>query len=321
MTILVTGGAGFIGSNLVNFLASENQVVVIDDLSMGKIENLDKSFNIEFIKGSVTDNILMKKLLKEKHFDYIFHLAAIASVADSVENPIKTHKVNFDSVFLLLELIRKYQKSLQRLVFSSSAAVYGDEVSLPKKEKSVIRPLTAYAIDKFAAERFVLMYSNLYKVPTSVVRFFNVYGPKQNPSSPYSGVISIMMDCFLKIQTNIEAKFTLFGNGKQSRDFVFVEDVLKALMLVSKSNSAIGEVYNVGTGHAVTLLDLISIIEKTLGFKLPVIYEDLRLGDISESLADISKLQTLGYKPANTISRGIDKYIKYLTSSNGYIFE
>ncbi|MDR0615133.1 MAG: NAD-dependent epimerase/dehydratase family protein [Lactobacillales bacterium] len=309
---LVTGGAGFIGSNLTNFLAKENHVVVVDDLSMGKMENLDLSANIEFIKGSVIDVTLMRNLFKEKEFDYIFHLAAIASVADSVKNPVQTHQVNFDAVFHLLELTKKYQKMFKRFVFSSSAAVYGDEGTLPKQEESVIRPLTPYAIDKFAAEKFVLVYNNLYEVPASAVRFFNVYGPKQNPSSPYSGVISIMMDCFDKLKGNLDAKFTLFGDGQQSRDFVFVEDVIQALLLVAKSSATFGEVYNVGIGQATTLLKLIRIIENHFGIKLPIIYKEARLGDIKESFADISKLQEVGYKPKNTVSEGMKKYIEYL---------
>jgi UDP-glucose 4-epimerase len=239
-------------------------------------------------------------------------LAAIASVADSVENPVRTHQVNFDAVFHLLELTKKYQKMLKRFVFSSSAAVYGDEKTLPKQEESVIRPLTPYAIDKFAAEKFVLMYNNLYEVPTSVVRFFNVYGPKQNPSSPYSGVISIMMDCFDKLKGNLAAEFTLFGDGQQSRDFVFVEDVIQALLLVAENSAALGDVYNVGIGQATTLLELIRIIENHLGIKLPIIYKEARLGDIKESFADISKLQEVGYKPKNTVSEGMKKYIEYL---------
>lgn len=151
-SFLITGGAGFIGSTLANYYSKDNQVVVIDDLSMGQTENLNTSENITFIEGSVIDQQLMEKVLQEYQFDYIFHLAAIASVADSVARPVETHQVNFESVLQLLELIRKYQKDLKRLVFASSAAVYGDEPTLPKQEESVIRPLTPYAVDKFASE-------------------------------------------------------------------------------------------------------------------------------------------------------------------------
>ncbi len=228
-TFLITGGAGFIGSTLANYYSKDNQVVVIDDLSMGQTENLNASENITFIEGSVTDQQLMEKVLQEYQFDYIFHLAAIASVADSVARPVETHQVNFESVLQLLELIRKYQKDLKRLVFASSAAVYGDEPTLPKQEESVIRPLTPYAVDKFASEKYVLNYCHLYDVPTSAVRFFNVYGPNQNPNSPYSGVISIVMDSYKRLLANQEVTFNIFGDGKQSRDFVFVEDVVQAL--------------------------------------------------------------------------------------------
>lgn len=270
---LITGGAGFIGSTLANYLSKENSVIVIDDLSMGKEENLIKSSKLQFINGSVTDSELMNDILSNNTFDYVFHLAAIASVADSVERPVETHQVNFESVLMLLELIRKYQKGLKRLVFSSSAAVYGDEPTLPKKEESVIRPLTPYAVDKFAAEQYVLDYNHLYGVKTSAVRFFNVYGPNQNPESPYSGVISILVDRYKKIQKGEDTQFILFGEGSQSRDFVFIEDVVQALLLVAKKEESLGKQFNVGTGIATTLNGLIEIIDRTLGFKLPLEHE------------------------------------------------
>ncbi|MDR1013306.1 MAG: GDP-mannose 4,6-dehydratase [Lactobacillales bacterium] len=309
---LVTGGAVFIGSNLVNDLVENHKVVVIDNCSMGKIENLTDSANLEFIKGDVTDQNLLEEVLNDKNFDYIFHLAAIASVAASVERPFKTHEVNFDSVFQLLEKSKKFQPFLKRFVFSSSAAVYGDEPTLPKQEESVIRPLTAYAIDKFAAEKFVLMYNNLYGVPTSAVRFFNVYGPKQNPSSPYSGVISKCMDCFEKVKEGYDAKFTLFGDGKQSRDFVFVKDVIKALRIVSEHPKSLGEAYNVGTGKATTLLEFFSITENILKKNLPISYKKARSGDIKKSFADIAKLCALGYQPKYNMRQGMEEYILYL---------
>ena len=160
MDYLITGGAGFIGSTLINRLAEDlnNNIFVVDDLSMGDLGNIDnmEERNINFIKASVTDSEVMEKLLVENNFDYIFHLAAVASVADSVARPLETHEVNFKSVLQLLELCRNYQTSLKRLVFASSAAVYGDEPTLPKQEESIIRPLTPYAVDKFAAERYVL---------------------------------------------------------------------------------------------------------------------------------------------------------------------
>ena len=306
---LITRGAGFIGSTLANYLSKENSVIVIDDLSMGKEENLIKSSKLQFINGSVTDSELMNDILSNNTFDYVFHLAAIASVADSVERPVETHQVNFESVLMLLELIRKYQKGLKRLVFSSSAAVYGDEPTLPKKEESVIRPLTPYAVDKFAAEQYVLDYNHLYGVKTSAVRFFNVYGPNQNPESPYSGVISILVDRYKKIQKGEDTQFILFGEGSQSRDFVFIEDVVQALLLVAKKEESLGKQFNVGTGIATTLNGLIEIIDRTLGFKLPLEHEAERDGDIKESVADISRLKSLGFTPSFSVREGMKKYL------------
>ncbi len=309
MNYLITGGAGFIGSTLANHVSKENFVIVIDDLSMGKEENLVKNSNLRFIKGSVTDSELMDEIISKNTFDYIFHFAAVASVADSVERPVDTHQVNFESVLMLLELVRKYQKNLKRLIFSSSAAVYGDEPTLPKKEESAICPLTPYAIDKFAAEQYVLAYNHLYGINTSAVRFFNVYGPNQNPESPYSGVISILVDRYKKVQTGEDTQFTLFGDGSQSRDFVFIEDVIQALLLIADKKESLGKQFNVGTGNAITLNELIAVIDKSLGIKLPIAYQPERDGDIKESVSDISRLKGLGYEPNFSIQEGMDKYL------------
>lgn len=307
--IIITGGAGFIGSTLANHLSKDNTVMVIDDLSMGKESNLKKSKNLNFIEGSVTDRNLMTKIISENTFDYIFHLAAIASVADSVERPVETHQINFESVLMLLELVRKYQKTLKRLVFSSSAAVYGDEPTLPKKEESVIRPLTPYAIDKFAAEQYVLDYNHLYGINTSAVRFFNVYGPNQNPESPYSGVISILVDRYKKLKNGERVEFTLFGDGSQSRDFVFVEDVIQALLLVASKEDALGKQFNVGTGSALSLNELIDVINEVVNVVLPVKYESEREGDIKKSVSDISRLKSLGYQSNFSVHEGIREYL------------
>ncbi len=313
---LITGGAGFIGSSLANRLSKEKKIFLVDDLSMGKFSNIIFNDNVTFIEGSVTDKDLMRKILAENTFDYIFHLAAIASVADSVERPVETHQVNFESVLMLLELVRKYQKNLKRLVFSSSAAVYGDEPTLPKQEESVIRPLTPYAVDKFAAEQYVLNYNHLYGLPTSAVRFFNVYGPNQNPESPYSGVISILVSQYKSLIEKGNANFKIFGDGSQSRDFVYVDDVINALLLVATHESAIGEHFNVGTGNPVTLNELISVINEMLGRQLPIKREAERLGDIRVSIADISKIQSIGYKPVQDINSGVRKYL----DSEGFTF-
>lgn len=308
--ILITGGAGFIGSTLANHLGKENVVIVVDDLSMGKVENLEMDRNITFIEGDVADSVLMEEIIRANQFDYIFHLAAVASVADSVARPVETHRVNFESVLMLLELIRKYQPNLKRIVFSSSAAVYGDEPTLPKKEESIIRPLTPYAIDKFAAEQYVLDYCHLYDVPGSAVRFFNVYGPNQNPNSPYSGVISILVDRYKKQLAGEKTSFTLYGDGSQSRDFVYIDDVIQALLLVANKEAALGQQFNVGTGKATTLLTLIQTIDQILETELALEYQPERSGDIHDSLADISKIQSIGYLPNYDVLSGMKSYLK-----------
>ena len=308
--ILITGGAGFIGSTLANHLGKENVVIVVDDLSMGQVENLEMDRNITFIEGDVADSVLMEEIIRANQFDYIFHLAAVASVADSVARPVETHRVNFESVLMLLELVRKYQPNLKRIVFSSSAAVYGDEPTLPKKEESIIRPLTPYAIDKFAAEQYVLDYCHLYDVPGSAVRFFNVYGPNQNPNSPYSGVISILVDRYKKQLAGEKTSFTLYGDGSQSRDFVYIDDVIQALLLVANKEAALGQQFNVGTGKATTLLTLIQTIDQILETELALEYQPERSGDIHDSLADISKIQSIGYLPNYDVLSGMKSYLK-----------
>lgn len=309
-SILITGGAGFIGSTLANYYSAKNRVIVIDDLSMGMKSNLVDSDAITFIEGNVTDERLMKEVFSKYSFDYVFHFAAIASVADSVERPVETHKVNFDSTFYMLELLKQH-KSLKRIVFASSAAVYGDEPTLPKKEESVIRPLTPYAVDKFAAEKYVIDYYHLYGIPTSAVRFFNVYGPNQNPNSPYSGVISILMDRYKQIVKGEKVEFILFGDGGQSRDFVFIEDVIQSLDLIAKSADSLGETFNIGTGKSVSLAALIDILNHEIGVVLPIRYELERSGDIKHSVADIEKIRGLGYTPKFDINDGISKYVTY----------
>ncbi|MBB5887679.1 NAD-dependent epimerase/dehydratase family protein [Lactovum miscens] len=305
--ILVTGGAGFIGSSLTNKLLVNNEVIVVDDLSMGNFSNLVESTNLTKIEGSVTDKTLLEEIFIKYNFDYIFHLAAVASVADSVARPFETHLVNFDSTMTILELLRNNNnKTLKRLVFSSSAAVYGDDPILPKSEMSSIKPLTPYAIDKFASERMVSIYNNLYGVPTSATRFFNVYGPKQNPKSPYSGFISILVDCFKK-----NKKITIFGNGEQSRDFVYIDDVVQALILLATSEQAQGEVYNVGTGKQVTLNELLGIFQDISGKNIEIVYAALREGDIIHSVSDIGKIVNIGFENKFDFKSGLAKYLKY----------
>lgn len=302
--VLITGGAGFIGSHLVDQLIETHQIWVIDNLSTGTLKNLPQHKNLIFINGDICDGVLMTKLLCYQKFDYIFHLAAIANVQDSVLEPLKTHQVNFEATLALLDLVKKEQPALKRFVFASSAAVYGDLEELPKKENSSVLPKTPYAIDKYAAERFVLSYFSLYNVPTSAVRFFNVYGPRQNPTSTYSGVISILTNTF---KSNKEA-FTIYGTGQQTRDFINVKDVIQSLILVSHSQNSLGEVYNIGTGEQISLNRLIETYSNLTGLSLDLNFETERDGDIQDSYAAITKLKKLGFKQSVDLASGLREY-------------
>lgn len=308
MKYLITGGAGFIGSNLIDeLMKNDNQVVVVDDLSMGKYENISSYVGngVTFLQKSITDFNFITNLLKKEKFDYIVLLGAVASVADSIERPKETHQINLEANLNILETIRKFDLPIKKLLFASSAAVYGNNPELPKKETSPIAPLTPYAIDKFASERYAINYGKLYGIPTVATRFFNVYGPKQNPVSPYSGVLSLIYNSLLN-----DKEFTIFGDGKQTRDFTYVKDVVKAILLLLSNETALFDVYNVATGARTTLNEDIKAFEKALGKNLKINYAQERSGDIKHSYADISKLKSLGFKPTYTIEQGIDEYVK-----------
>lgn len=303
--VLITGGAGFIGSNLAKALVKDgHEVVVIDDLSMGEKKNLT-GLDLEFLEHDVTDKEFMHHILRTYKFDYIYFLAAVASVADSVERPLETHAVNQEAVIDTLEFIHHNKLPLKRFLFTSSAAVYGNLPDMPKKESSRVQPLTPYAVDKYASERFTIDYDNLYGVPTVAVRFFNVFGPNQNPESPYSGVLSIITN---KLKN--EEVFTLYGDGSQTRDFVYVDDVVKAIRLVATKTPK-ATVYNVAQGGETSLLDIIHIYEKVAGKKLKIKKKPARNGDITKSVADISKIKKLGFKPDWSLEEGLVEYWKY----------
>lgn len=301
--ILITGGAGFIGSNLANKLSTENEVIVVDDLSMGKTKNLRDSKNIRFYKESITNNEFMVQLLLNENFDYIFLLAAVASVVDTINKPVETHEINQNANIDILNIIRINKLPVKKVLFTSSAAVYGNNPELPKSETSPIDPLSPYAIDKFASERFVIDYGRLYDIPTVATRFFNVYGPKQNPSSPYSGVLSLIIK---KLST--DKTFYVYGDGEQTRDFVYVDDVVLALEVLAESTSTNYNVYNVATGIPTTLNKVITFLEEVAEKKLKVVYKSSRLGDIKESYGDISKLRKLDFSPKVSLKLGLKKY-------------
>lgn len=305
--VLVTGGAGFIGSFLAHKLvANGDQVVIVDDLSMGKLENIaDIKDQVTFYEHTVCDENFMHNLLNQGKFDYIYYLAAVSSVADSVARPWYTHQVNQESVVNTLEFIRTHHLPIKKLLFSSSAAVYGNAADFPKTEDSHVDPLTPYAIDKYAAERYTVDYGHLYGVPTVAVRFFNVYGPRQNSNSEYSGVLSIVTKCLKNKQP-----FTLYGDGRQTHDFVYVEDVVDALIKIATETNE-PTVYNIANGNEQALIDVIHTYEDIAGMKLDIVQREARKGDIQKSKADVSKLKSIGFEPKWSLHDGLMNYWKY----------
>ncbi|MBO9165222.1 NAD-dependent epimerase/dehydratase family protein [Lactiplantibacillus pentosus] len=301
MKALVTGGAGFIGSHLVDHLVEAGfDVVVVDDLSMGAISNIKHWEDVTIYVADVCNDEFMQQLLADERPDYIYFLAAIASVADSIERPAETHAVNHTAVFNLLEYIRKIQLPIKQFLFTSSAAVYGNLPELPKREDSRVAPVSPYAIDKYATERFVLAYGELYDLPTVCVRFFNVYGPRQNPSSPYSGVLSILTDC-LKYQR----PFTLFGDGSQTR--VYIQDVIQALWLITEKQVQ-HEVINIANGSETSLNGIIKMYQEIAGQSLEIKQAEQRGGEVAHSVASIGKLARLNYSTEWPLRKGLTKY-------------
>jgi len=302
---LVTGGAGFIGSHLVEELLSQGrEVVVLDDLSTGKLENLPKSDRLKFVKGSVTDRGLLRELFSSYPFKSIFHLAAVASVQRSVEEPVYCHQVNFDGTLYLLEEARK--RGIGKFVFASSAAVYGDHPELPKREESPVKPITPYGVDKYASERYVVNSASLYGLDAVALRFFNVYGERQDPSSPYSGVLSIFTDRIKRFKGGEKVSIDVFGDGRQTRDFIYVKDVVKALLTVESGQTA-GKVYNVGTGKESSLLEVLEVLGELVGELPPVRFLPPRPGDIRRSVADISRLKEIGFEPSYSLKEGLKR--------------
>ncbi len=297
MRITVTGGAGFIGSHLVDrLLADGHQVVVLDDLSTGKPANLPRDHpNLRFLEGDVADPRAAAAATDGSRA--VYHLAAVASVQASVEEPVRTHRSNLIGTLMMLEAAA--EAGARRFVYAGSAAVYGEAERLPVAEDAPKHPLSPYATDKLASEHYLAHYHRTGRVEGVAFRFFNVYGPRQDPSSPYSGVISIFAE-----RARAGRPITVFGDGRQTRDFVFVRDVVEQLVLAPRLPAGPElEAYNLGTGTAVSLLELIAALQDVLG-PAQVEHGPARTGDIRHSQADVSKLRAacraLGVEPPST---------------------
>ncbi|EHQ34345.1 NAD-dependent epimerase/dehydratase family protein [Methanoplanus limicola] len=322
MKYVITGGAGFIGSNIAEALSSDKniEIIIIDDLSSGKVENIeifDDKKNITFINGSITNSDLPEETVKGA--DGIFHQAAIASVQKSVEEPDMTNEVNLTGTLNVLNAARK--NNVSKVVMASSAAVYGDNPNMPLGEDEKPKPMTPYAVQKLTGEYYAEVFSALYNVSATALRYFNVYGPRQDPKSPYSGVISIFSD---KISAG--EPITIYGDGRQTRDFIYVGDVVRAnlsAMGLEYSNGfrkcpgASGGVYNVATGRETDLLELASALMEINHREVYINFEERRPGDINKSLASVKKAAApyeeggLGFSAQTEIKEGLLKLKDY----------
>ena len=298
MKVLITGGAGFIGSHLTERLLETNaKVRVLDDLSTGRRENLPRHEALEFVEGDICNNGLVERCVEG--VDAVVHLAAVASVQASIDDPIRTHQVNFGGTLNLLEAARRHGRL--RFLYACSAAVYGEAAAIPVSEDRAPNPLSPYAVDKLAGEYYLLHYHRKYNLATTSFRFFNVFGPRQDPSSPYSGVISIFVD---RLQRNLPV--TIFGDGTQSRDFVYVGDLVELLARAARATQGVGGVFNVGTGRAHSLLQLLDQLEKLSGRRIERRHEAPRLGDILHSCADVTRLKRVfGSAPDTAFDVGL----------------
>ena len=304
-TALVTGGAGFIGSHLVEALAGSGcRVTVLDDLSSGHRANLDGSpGEVRFLQADIRDPEAVADAVAG--CEVVFHLAAVVSVPQTAEDPLGSAAVNETGSLLLFEAARAAR--VRRVVFASSSAVYGDEPTLPKREEMAPKPLSPYAVQKLAVEHYLRVYTDLFGLASVGLRFFNVFGPRQDPSSPYSGVISIFMARALSGNPPL-----IHGDGLQTRDFVFVGDVVRALIAAANSPAAPGRVFNVGTGRAVTILRLWEVIAALAGARSSPGYGPPRPGDVPHSVAAIAAAQAaLGYAPRVGFEQGLEQTLAW----------
>ena len=308
MKVLVTGGAGFIGSHMVDWLVGHShQAVVLDDFSTGSMDNVSsaiESGKCAVIRGSISDQSIVQTALIG--CDSVVHLAAIAAVPDTIRDPVGSNAINLTATLNLLEACR--QKQVQRYVFASSAAVYGDAAETPQREDMPVSPLSPYALQKQAAERYGQLYHQIYGLQTVGLRFFNVFGERQRPDSAYSGVISRFVDAL-----DQGRQPTIFGDGLQSRDFVHVANVVEAigLVLTADASKVAGEKFNVGGGESVSLLDLLAELGKLKNIEVRPILQPARLGDVRHSCAAIEHLQNaVGFKAAVSWREGLRRMLE-----------
>lgn len=307
----MTGGAGFIGSHLVAALADSGaRVRVIDDLSTGRRENLQGiKGDVDFIHASLLDIAATRRALED--VEIVFHEAAIPSVPRSVDNPLETHDASVNATFSLLLAAR--DRKVRRVIYAASSSAYGDQPELPKYEDMRPEPLSPYAVAKLVGEYYCRVFTRVYGLETVSLRYFNVFGPRQDPTSQYSGVISRFVTALIQGQRPV-----IYGDGEQSRDFTYISNVVDANMRAANSAKAVGQVFNVGNGVRVTLNNLFSRLKSLTGqYNIEAEYQDARKGDVRHSLADISRArELLGYEPRVDLEEGLRLTIEWWNSQS-----
>jgi nucleoside-diphosphate-sugar epimerase len=305
MRYVVTGGAGFIGSNTVDELVKRgHSVVVLDDLSSGKEENLAEiRTKITLIKGSITDIEVVRKAMHEA--EYVLHLAARTSVPRSVKDPIESNRINIDGTLNVLVAAR--DAKVKRIVFAASSSAYGETPTLPKVETMQPAPISPYGVTNFVGELYLQTFGRCYGLENVSLRYFNVFGPRQDPSSPYSGVLAKLCTAALE-----ETQPVIFGDGEQTRDFTYVENAVQANLLAFEAPNASGKVFNVGVGGRVSLNDVIELLSKISGTPMEAKHDPPRDGDIRDSQADITQARDyLGYDPQVDFEEGLRRTFEW----------
>ncbi len=309
MRYLVTGGAGFIGSNTVDELVRRgHSVVVLDDLSSGREDNLAEIRNkITFIKGSITDIEVVRKVMHEA--EYVLHLGARTSVPRSVKDPLETNKINIEGT--LNVLVAAKELKVKRVVFAASSSAYGETPTLPKTEAMQPQPISPYGVTKYVGELYCQTFGRCYGLENVALRYFNIFGPRQDPSSPYSGVLAKFCTAFLE-----DVQPLVFGDGEQTRDFTYVDNAVQANLAACEAPNASGKVFNVGVGGRVSLNEVLRELAKITGKTLAAKYEPPRDGDIRDSQADISEArETLGYHPQVSFEQGLARTFEWYRST------
>jgi UDP-glucose 4-epimerase len=303
-TVLVTGGAGFIGSHLVEALLGEgHRVRVVDNLSTGRLSNLAHlEGRYEWVEGDLADFEVCRRAAEG--VEHVFHQGAIPSVPRSVREPLESHRSGPSATLNMLEAARL--AGARRFMFAASSSAYGDTEELPKHEAILPTPLSPYAAGKLAGEHYVSVYARTMGLDGVSLRYFNIFGPRQDPSSPYSGVISL----FIKFMSQGQRP-TIYGDGKQTRDFTYVANVVAANLAAMHSDSPLGgRVMNVGTGHSISLLDLVAALNRILGTDLEPVFKEARAGDVQHSLASTERIrEVLGYRTVVPFEEGLRRTV------------